>query len=99
MLPAQATLPALAHYSAVAGVVTALPSLITGFGEGYELIRAQYLQKGSWSKLLDDSWNMRDIGGQKVKHTVTHASMNDAVVALAAVNWYTPFIDRGIGRC
>lgn len=80
-------MPAIAHYSAAAAVITALPAIITGFGEGYELIRAQYLEKGSMAALWDSSWNMKDDGGRKVKMTVKHASMNDAVVALAAFNW------------
>nr|XP_031859241.1 uncharacterized protein CI109_005269 [Kwoniella shandongensis]KAA5526313.1 hypothetical protein CI109_005269 [Kwoniella shandongensis] len=87
-LPAQAVIPSLAHYSAAAGVITAIPAIITGLGEGYELIRAQYLIKGSWTKLFDDAWNMKDEGGRKVKMTVKHASLNDIVVGLAAWNWY-----------
>lgn len=88
ILPAQAVMPAIAHYSAAAAVITAVPAIVTGIGEGYELIRAQYIQKGSWAKVWDDSWNMKDDGGKKVKMTVKHASMNDAVVGLAAFNWY-----------
>lgn len=80
-------MPAIAHYSAAAAVITAIPAIITGIGEGYELVREQYLQKGSWGKVWDDSWNMKDEGGRKVKMTVKHASMNDAVVGLAAFNW------------
>lgn len=87
ILPPMGTLPALAHYSAAAGVLTAIPSLVTGFGEGYELIRNQYMIKGSWKKVVDDAWNLKDVGGEKVKTTVTHASMNDAVVGLAGFNW------------
>lgn len=87
LLPAQAVMPAIAHYSAAAAVITAVPAIVTGIGEGYELIRAQYLQKGSLGRLWDDSWNMKDDGGRKVKMTVKHASMNDAVVGLAAFNW------------
>jgi hypothetical protein len=33
---------------------------------------------------------MKDEGGRKVYMTVKHASMNDAVVALAGFNWYVP---------
>jgi hypothetical protein len=64
-----------------------VPAIVTGIGEGYELVRAQYLQKGTWGKVFDDAWNMRDEGGKKVKMTITHASMNDAVVALAGYHW------------
>jgi hypothetical protein len=83
-------MPAIAHYTAAAAVITAIPAIVTGLGEGYELIRNQYMIKGTWAKVLDDAWNMRDDGGKKVYMTVKHASMNDAVVALAAFNWYAP---------
>jgi hypothetical protein len=87
LLPPLSTLTALAHYSAGAGALTALPAIITGFGEAYELIRVQVRQKGSLSKVLEDAWYLRDEGGKKVKTTITHASMNDLVVGLAAFNW------------
>lgn len=87
VLPPQATLPAIAHYTAAAAVITAVPAIITGIGEGYELVREQYLAKGSWAQVFDDAWNMKDEGGRKVKMTIKHASMNDAVVGLAAYNW------------
>jgi hypothetical protein len=86
-LPPVSTLTALAHYSAGAGALTAIPAIVTGFGEAYELIRAQVQQKGSLSKVLEDAWYLRDMGGKKVKTTITHASMNDIVVALATYNW------------
>jgi hypothetical protein len=81
-------MPAIAHYTAAAAVITAVPAIITGLGEGYELIRNQYMIKGTWGKVIDDAWNMRDEGGRKVYMTVKHASMNDAVVALAGFNWW-----------
>lgn len=77
----------MAHYTAALSVLSAVPSLITGFGEGYELVRKQYLEKGNWADVVDDAWNMKSLGGKKVKTTVTHASMNDLVIALAAYNW------------
>ena len=83
-------MPAIAHYTAAAAVVTSIPALVTGLGEGYELIRNQYMIKGSWSKVMGDAWGMKDEGGRKVYMTVKHASMNDAVVALAGFNWYVP---------
>jgi hypothetical protein len=83
-------MPAIAHYTAAAAVVTAIPAIVTGLGEGYELIRNQYMIKGSWSKVMGDAWGMKDEGGKKVYMTVKHASMNDAVVALAGFNWYVP---------
>ena len=33
--------------------------------------------------MFNDAWDMKDVGGAKVKTTISHASMNDAVVALA----------------
>jgi len=83
-------MPAIAHYTAAAAVVTSIPAIVTGLGEGYELIRNQYMIKGSWAKVMGDAWGMKDEGGRKVYMTVKHASMNDAVVALAGFNWYVP---------
>ena len=55
--------------------------------EAYELVRSEYYIKGSWSAVADSAWNKRDLGGMKIKTTMTHASMNDMVVGLAAYNW------------
>ncbi|KAI9638655.1 uncharacterized protein MKK02DRAFT_32052 [Dioszegia hungarica] len=88
ILPATGVIPGLAYYSAAAGVITAAPAIITGLGEAYELIRKERKVKGSWGAVADATWNMSDTGGQKVKTTLTHASMNDMVVALAGYNWY-----------
>jgi hypothetical protein len=51
------------------------------------MARAQYAKKGSWAKVLDDTYNMRDVGSEKLGIVIRHASMNDAVVALAGFNW------------
>ncbi|WWC58884.1 uncharacterized protein I303_101429 [Kwoniella dejecticola CBS 10117] len=89
VLPPRATLGTLALYSAGAGVVSALPAIITGAGEAYELVRKEYKEKGeNWGKVIDSAFNMKDTGGRKVKMTVKHASLNDMVVGLAAYNWY-----------
>jgi hypothetical protein len=90
-------MPAIAHYTAAAAVITSIPAIVTGLGEGYELIRNQYMIKGSWSKVMGDAWGMKDEGGKKVYMTVKHASMNDAVVALAGFNWYVPSTLHRVG--
>ncbi len=86
LLPPLPTFPVLAHYTAVAGVITALPAIATGVGELYEMARAQAAAKGSLTKALQDAWNMTDVPGEKLKTTITHASMNDIVVGIAAWN-------------
>ncbi|KAL7424592.1 hypothetical protein Q5752_000276 [Cryptotrichosporon argae] len=83
-----ASFPAIAHYTAAAGALTALPAIATGVGELYEMARAQRLAKGSWAAVVGDAWHLRDEAGQKLKTTMTHASANDAVVLLATVNWW-----------
>lgn len=82
-----AAVPTLSYYSAAAGVLTAVPAIVTGLGEAYELIRKERKVKGSWGAVASSAWNMSDTGGIKVKTTLTHASMNDMVVALAGYNW------------
>ncbi|WWC86533.1 uncharacterized protein L201_001410 [Kwoniella dendrophila CBS 6074] len=89
ILPPRSTLSTIGFYAAGAGVISALPAIITGAGEAYELIRKEYLEKGkNWNQVIDSAWNMKDTGGRKIKMTIKHASMNDMVVALAAYNWY-----------
>ncbi|WRT64421.1 uncharacterized protein IL334_001353 [Kwoniella shivajii] len=95
ILPAPSTLSVLGFYAAGAGVLTAVPAIITGVGEAYELIRKEYKEKGDWSKVVDSAWNMKDTGGRKVKMTIKHASMNDMVVALAGYNWYRGYYYPG----
>ncbi|WVR04899.1 hypothetical protein IAU60_001911 [Kwoniella sp. DSM 27419] len=87
VLPNRATLSVLGFYAAGAGVVSAVPAIVTGIGEAYELIRSEYLRKGSWAAVIDSAWNMKDNEGRKIKMTIKHASMNDMVVALAGYNW------------
>jgi hypothetical protein len=88
LLPGPAALASLAYYSAAAGTLTALPAIVTGLGEAYELIRKDYKERGSsWKEVANAAWTQKDTGGQKVKTTMTHASLNDAVVALAGYNW------------
>jgi hypothetical protein len=63
VLPPLPTLPKLAHYSAAAGVVTAIPAIVTGTGEAYEMIRGQVKAKGSVRAVIHDAWNMKDDAG------------------------------------
>jgi uncharacterized membrane protein len=94
VLPPLPTLPKLAHYSAAAGVVTAIPAIVTGTGEAYEMIRGQVKAKGSVRAVIHDAWNMKDDAGRKLKMTMKHASHNDLVVLLAAVNWWVSEVCR-----
>jgi hypothetical protein len=94
VLPPLSSLPKLAHYSAAAGVITAIPAIVTGAGEAYEMIRGQIKAKGSMRAVIGDAWNMKDDAGRKLKMTMKHASLNDMVVLLAAVNWWVSEVCR-----
>jgi len=61
------------YFSTVASVITSAPALVTGVAEGYALISANGL----------------DLSNPKVRTTITHASLNDLAIGLAAYNWYT----------
>ncbi|ORX34629.1 hypothetical protein BD324DRAFT_652899 [Kockovaella imperatae] len=87
-LPPPSAIPSLVHYSAGAAVLSSVPAIVTGAGEAYKLAKKEYKEKGSWEAVFDNSWNMKDDGGRKLKMTVKHASLNDVVIFLAAYNWY-----------
>ncbi|GFZ46991.1 hypothetical protein JCM24511_04217 [Saitozyma sp. JCM 24511] len=94
VLPPLASLPKLAHYSAAAAVITAIPAIVAGRGEAYEIIRGQIKAKGSVRAVINDPWNMKDDAGRKLKMNMKHASLNDIVVLHAAVNWWVSKVCR-----
>jgi hypothetical protein len=51
------------------------------------MARAQAEGKGSVMKTIMDAYQKNDIAGEKLKTTITHASLNDLVVGVVAYNW------------
>ncbi|KAK1924590.1 hypothetical protein DB88DRAFT_225757 [Papiliotrema laurentii] len=86
--PPFSAFPAIAHYAGIAGLAFSLPSIITGFGEEYQMIRNQIKSKGSLSTVVRDAWQQNDKDGVKLYMTSKHASLNTAVAGIVAWNVY-----------
>jgi hypothetical protein len=90
IMPPPALLAPLAHYAGAAGVLAAMPTIATGLGELYNMWRGQVQDTrttGTIAKDLKGSYQSEAIQGQKIRTTLTHASLNDLVVGIAAYNW------------
>ncbi|GAA6055919.1 hypothetical protein JCM3770_002360 [Rhodotorula araucariae] len=88
LLPPAAVINTLSHYTGAAGMLAALPSIATGLAELYGMWSGQAKQKGEVKKTLADAAVKRDIAGEKLKTTLTHATLNDIVLGIAAYNWW-----------
>lgn len=51
------------------------------------MARAQAQGKDSIFKAVADAFKTKDIPGEKLKTTITHATLNDLVIGVAAYNW------------
>lgn len=80
-IPPASTVSALSVYSHAAGIAFAGVSIATGLGELYGMWKGQAEQKGGWFVALKDAYtaDSDDLAANKLKTTITHASMNDAV--------------------
>jgi uncharacterized membrane protein len=91
LLPPTSLIRPLAHYSGAAGAIFALPAIATGLSELYTMWRAGVQNTHSVGAIagdLKDSYMADKVHSEKIRTTLTHASMNDAVVGLAAWNWW-----------
>lgn len=81
IIPPASTVSALSHYANAAGIGFAAISIATGLSELYGMWQAQAEKRGGWMVALKDAYTAPsdDIGATKLKTTLTHASMNDAV--------------------
>jgi hypothetical protein len=88
--PPPATLSMLSHYAGAAGLLFAVPTLATGIGELYGMWRGQVKRTETTTAVAKDAISATQnsaIAGQKLRTTLTHASLNDLVVGIAAYNW------------
>jgi hypothetical protein len=91
LLPPTSLLRPIAHYAGAGGVLFALPAIATGVSELYNMWRGQVKHTqstGAIAKDLKDSAQADAIQGEKIRNTLTHASLNDVVVGIAAWNWW-----------
>lgn len=93
LLPPTNTISALSHYAGAAGLLAALPTLATGIAELYGMWRGNVQDVSTVSEAAKSTANAprkNNIGGEKLRTTLTHASINDLVVGIAAYNWSVP---------
>ncbi|GAA6007408.1 hypothetical protein JCM10207_006331 [Rhodosporidiobolus poonsookiae] len=87
VLPPAAVVNTLSHYTGAAGILFALPSILTGISELYGMWKGQAQQKGLKGSAADAAVK-KDVAGEKLKVTLTHATLNDIVVGIAGYNWW-----------
>jgi len=83
-LPSSAT-NILAHYSTAGGVLFAIPAVVTGLAELYEMYRRSAVRKGN-KGVAKDYYNGEE---EMLQTTLHHATLNDIAIAGAAYNWWT----------
>jgi hypothetical protein len=68
------------------GILTAIPSILTGLSELYAIWQGQTEDKGL-KGAAKGAKEERDLGGVKLKKAVMHASLMDLVVGASVLNW------------
>lgn len=89
-LPPAALIRPLAHYTGAAGLLSAVPTIMTGLAELYGMWRGNVQDTRSAGTIARDAKGAvqtNAIRGQKLRTTLTHASINDVVLGVAAWNW------------
>lgn len=81
VLPRASMISPIAHYANAAGILFGALSISTGATELYGMWKGQAEQKGGWIPALRDAYKAdeNDVAANKLKTTITHASMNDLV--------------------
>ncbi|GAA5986052.1 hypothetical protein JCM11641_005539 [Rhodosporidiobolus odoratus] len=87
VLPPVAVLNTISHYTGAAGLLFAVPTVLTGLSELYGMWKGQAQQK-SLKGSVSDAAVKKDVAGEKLKTTLTHATLNDIVLGVAAYNWW-----------
>jgi uncharacterized membrane protein len=87
VFPPAAVVNTLSHYTGAAGLLSAVPSILTGLSELYGMWKGQVEEKGLKGSVADAAVK-KDIKGEKLKTTLTHATLNDIVLGIAAYNWF-----------
>ncbi|TNY18831.1 hypothetical protein DMC30DRAFT_418489 [Rhodotorula diobovata] len=87
LLPPAAAINVLSHYTGAAGMLAALPTLASGIAELYAMWTGQAKSKGG-KQSVKDAAGKKDVAGEKLKTTLTHATLNDIVLGIAFWNWW-----------
>ncbi|GAA6058870.1 hypothetical protein JCM10212_002814 [Sporobolomyces blumeae] len=89
LLPPATAMSTVSHYVGAGGLIFAVLSVLTGLSELYGMWYPQTEQKGSVTQTLKDAAPQpSDIPSAKLKTALTHATLNDVVVGVAAWNWW-----------
>lgn len=76
-LPSTLEIPRLSYYALSAGLLASIPAIMSGGSQAYKMIAKQGIYEA-------DNKTIRP----KVKMTISHALLNDAVVAISAYTWW-----------
>ncbi|GAA5859711.1 hypothetical protein JCM8547_006994 [Rhodosporidiobolus lusitaniae] len=87
VMPPTAVLNTLSHYTGAAGLLFAIPTVTTGLMELYGMWSGQMKEKGAKGSVAD-AMAKKDVAGEKLKTTLTHATLNDIVLGIAGYNWW-----------
>ncbi|GJN89537.1 hypothetical protein Rhopal_002524-T1 [Rhodotorula paludigena] len=88
IMPPAAVVNTISHYTGAAGLLAALPAVATGVMELYGMWTGQTKQKGDVKTTVSDAVEKKDVAGEKLRTTLTHATLNDIVLGIAGYNWW-----------
>ncbi|GAB7343653.1 hypothetical protein MBLNU457_1645t1 [Dothideomycetes sp. NU457] len=75
--PASAEMPRIAYYALSAGLLTSIPSVVTGIANAAQMVQAQGMYEADGKTLKP-----------KMKVIIAHALSNDVIIGLSAYIWY-----------
>lgn len=87
VVPHLADISKAAYFSNLLGIITAIPSALTGFSELYAMISS----KGIWQKIRKESTGETVYAGMNptVRHGLAHGALNDIALLASVYNWWT----------
>ncbi|CAJ2511142.1 Uu.00g067670.m01.CDS01 [Anthostomella pinea] len=75
--PASAEMPRIAYYALSAGLLTSIPSVVTGIANAAQMVQSQGMYEADGKTLKP-----------KMKVIIAHALSNDVIIALSGYIWY-----------
>ncbi|GAA5864465.1 hypothetical protein JCM1840_000509 [Sporobolomyces johnsonii] len=96
LMPPAAVVNTISHYACGARLLMAGPTVLSGAWELFKMWKGQIKEKQTIKATVTDAIEKKDIAGEKLKVTLTHATLNDVVMAVAAYNWWIRRVDRDL---
>lgn len=84
-LPASPAARITSHYACAAGLLTAIPAVLTGLAELYGMYRGAAKEQGNKETIKKTAKGQQE----KLALTITHALCNEVGVAIALSNWWS----------